>query len=327
MPRRDIVVIGASAGGIGVLQTILASLPWDLPASIFIVVHTSEDNPGLLPGILNRSSKLPVLYGVHNAPILPARVYVAPPGQRHLLLERGKLRLEPGPRENRNRPSIDVLFRSASHAYGAHVIGVVLSGNLDDGSAGISDIKCRGGMAMVQDPDEADAPSMPLSAIESTEVDFVLPAQQIGPKLVEFVGTEAGEKVQAISSGNENMEPTGQVYPCPECGGVLQETAEGEMLRFRCRVGHIYSPESLMADQNLATERALWAAIRSLEEQAEFSERLEKSSRQKERARLARRFGEKAKSSRDDAAVLRNLLEKTAEEVLEVPLEQTGTEQ
>lgn len=319
--------MGASAGGIGVLQTVLASLPWDLSASLFIVVHTSQDGPGLLPEVLNRYSKLPVLHAVHNSPILPARVYVAPAGPRHMLIERGKVRLEPGPRENRSRPSIDALFRSASLAYGGRVIGVVLSGNLDDGSAGIADIKRRGGMALVQDPDEAEAPSMPISAIEATEVDFVLPAQEIGPKLVELASAEVGEKVQVISNGNENMELTGQVYSCPECGGVLQEMAEGEMLRFRCRVGHAYSPESLMADQMVATERALWAAIRSLEEQAEFSERLEKSSRQKKRTRLSRRFADKAKSSREDAAVLRTLLEKTAEEVLEVPLEQTGTEQ
>ncbi|HEY7352989.1 MAG TPA: chemotaxis protein CheB [Terriglobales bacterium] len=327
MPRRDIIVIGASVGGISVLQRILPTLPWDLPASIFIVVHTTEESPGLLPEILNRSSKLPVLHAVHNAPVLPARIYIAPGGNRHMLLDRGRLRLEPGPRENRNRPSIDVLFRSASFAYGSRVIGVVLSGNLDDGSAGLADIKRRGGMAVVQDPDDADAPSMPNQAIESAKVDFILPAQKIGPKLVEIAALEIEEKVQIISNGKKNMESTGQVYSCPECGGVLEEKQEGELVRFRCRVGHLYSPDSLMADQSVATERALWAAIRSLEEQAEFSERLEKSSHQKKHTRLARRFGEKAKTSRDDAAVLRGLLEKTAEEVLEVPLEQTGTEQ
>lgn len=324
--RRDIVVMGASAGGINVLQRILPTLPWDMQASIFIVVHTTEDSPGLLPQILNRSSNLPVLYGVDNTPILPARIYVAPAGQRHMLLERGRLRLEPGPRENRHRPSIDVLFRSASIAYGSRIIGVVLSGNLDDGSAGIADIKRRGGIAIVQDPDNSDAPSMPASAIASTDIDFVLSPEKIGPKLVELTAVEVPEKVQLISNGDKNMEPTGQVYSCPECGGVLQETREGEMVRFKCRVGHLYSPESLMADQGVATERALWAAIRSLEEQAEFSERLATSSQNKKRTRLAHRFDEKAKSSRDDANLLRGLLEKTAEEVLDVPLKQTGTE-
>ena len=327
MPRKDIIVMGASAGGISVLQKILPSLPWDFPGSIFIVVHTTEDSPGLLPEILNRHSKLPVLYAVHNAPILPSRIYVAPGGARHMLLDRGKVLLEPGPRENRNRPSIDALFRSASFAYGARIIAVVLSGNLDDGAAGLAEIKRRGGVAIVQDPEEAEAPSMPASAIESSEVDFILKAEDIGPKLIQISTVEAAEKLQVISNGNQKMQATGQTYVCPECGGVLQETEEAEMLRFRCRVGHIYSPESLMADQNLATERALWAAIRSLEEQAEFSERLAKSSRLKKRNRLASRFGEKAKASRDDAALLRGLLERTSEEVLDVPLQQTGTEQ
>lgn len=319
--------MGASAGGIAVLQTILPTLPWDLQASIFIVVHTTEDSPGVLPEILNRHSKLPVLYAVDKAPILPARVYVAPSGQRHMVLDRGKILLRPGPRENRSRPSIDALFRSASFAYGQRTIGVVLSGNLDDGSAGLADIKRRGGLAIVQNPDEADAPSMPASAMEITNIDFMLPAQDIGLKLVELVAAEVTEKVQLISNGNKNMEATGQVYPCPECGGVLEETKEGETLRFRCRVGHIYSPESLMADQSVATERALWAAIRTLEEQAEFAERLATSSRQKKRSRLAHRFGEKAQTSREDAALLRSLLERSAEEVFEVPIEQTGTEQ
>jgi two-component system, chemotaxis family, protein-glutamate methylesterase/glutaminase len=116
MARRDIIVIGASAGGIRVLETILSGLPWDFQPSVFVVVHTTEESPGLLPEILNRSSKLAVLYAVHNAPILPSRVYVAPSGARHMLLERGKIRLLPGPRENRSRPAVDALFRSASHA-------------------------------------------------------------------------------------------------------------------------------------------------------------------------------------------------------------------
>ncbi len=319
--------MGASAGGIGVLQTILSNLPWDLPASVFVVVHTPQENPGVLPDILNRCSKLPVIFAVHNAPILPARVYIAPGGQRHMLLDRGKVLLQPGPRENRSRPSIDALFRSASFAYGVRTIGVVLSGNLDDGAAGLAEIKRRSGTAIVQDPEDADAPSMPTSAMSATDIDFVLPSREIGPKLIELSTAEIDERVHLISNGNKIMEPTGQVYSCPECGGVLEEIQEGELVRFRCRVGHLYSPESLMADQNVATERALWAAIRSLEEQAEFSERLAESSREKKRMRLAHRFSEKAKTSRDDAALLRSLLERTAEEVLEVPLEQTGTEQ
>jgi len=328
---RDIIVMGASVGGIDAIKTILSSLPWDLKASVFVVLHTTEDSPGLLPDILNRGSKIPVLYAVHRMPILPCRVCVAPGGTHHLILERGKVTLWPGPRENRHRPSIDALFRSASIAYGARVIGVVLTGNLDDGSAGLADIKKRGGLAIVQDPEDAIAPSMPVSALENTNVDFSLPVAEIGPKLVELVRTATEAKPELVSETRE-MKRTGQTYSCPECNGVLEEVEEGELVRFRCRVGHIYSPESLHADQNLAVEKALWAAIRSLEEHAEFSSRLASRSVSNKRPRLAARFTEKAETSREDASVLRELLERTSEPVLElpqemqVPEERTGTD-
>ena len=326
MAYRDIIVIGGSAGSLQVLQTVLPALPWDFPAAVFIVLHTTEDSPGLIPEILNRSSKLPVMYAVDHAQILPSRVYIAPASQRHMLLDRGKIRLQPGPRENRCRPSIDALFRSASYAYGNQVVGVVLSGNLDDGSAGLLAIKNRSGIAMVQDPDEAIAPSMPASAIEATDVDFILSAEQIGPKLVGLASTESSEKIYPIPHGDRSMEATGQTYDCPECGGVLQETKEGGMLRFRCRVGHVYSPQSLLADQTEAVERALWAAIRSMEEQAEFSDRLAGSSRNKQRTRLAKRFAEKADANRENANILRDLLQKTSDRVLEVPLKEGSSD-
>jgi two-component system chemotaxis response regulator CheB len=285
----------------------------------------------LLPEILNRRSKLPVLYALHKAQILPGRVSVAPGRAHHLVVERGKIPLWPGPRENRHRPSIDALFRSAAVAYGSRVVAVVLTGNLDDGSSGLADVKRRGGTAIVQSPDDAVAPSMPSGAIGSTKVDFILPAAEIGPKLVELVGTTTEAKPELVSE-TSNMKRTGQTYSCPECNGVLEEVEEGELARFRCRVGHIYSPESLHADQNLGVEKALWAAIRSLEEHAEFSARLASRSLSNQRPRLATRFSEKAEASREDAMVLRELLEKSAEPVLElpeemeIPDERTGTD-
>lgn len=324
MASREIVTIGGSAGSLPILQTILATLPRDFPAAVFIVLHTSPESPGLLPEILNRCSTLPAMYAVDNAEILPSRVYVAPSGQRHMLLERGRVRLRPGPRENRSRPAIDALFRSAASAYGSQVVGVILTGNLDDGAAGLLDIKNRGGMAIVQDPDEAVAPSMPASAIEATEVDFVLPAEQIGGKLMELVPTQATDKIRSISAGHRNVDSTGQTYSCPECGGVLEEVDETGMVRFQCRVGHMYSPESLLADQTVAVERALWAAIRSMEEQAEFSERLATKWRLNKRSGLARRFSEKAEAHRENANILRDLLLKTSDEVLAVPKEETS---
>ena len=326
MAHRDIIVMGASAGGVSALQTVLSALPWDLQVSVFIVLHTSEEGPGLLPEVLNRNSKLPVLYGVHDMQVLPGRVYIARPGAHHMILERGKVRLLPGPRENQQRPSIDALFRSASQAYGTRVIGVVLTGNLDDGALGLAEIKKSGGLAIVQDPDDALAPSMPVSALENTPVDFTLPAKEIGPKLVDLSRTEVENGPKLMRQSKEALEPTGQPHSCPECGGVLEKIIEEDEMAFRCRVVHIYSPESLHADMNVALERALWAAIRSLEEHAEFSERLASRSLRNRRLRLASRFSEKAKMSRNDASILRDLLERTAEEVLEEPVEQqTGT--
>jgi two-component system chemotaxis response regulator CheB len=326
MAHRDIIVIGASAGGIGALQTILPALPWNFHASLFVVIHTSEESPALLPDILNRASKIPVLYAVNNAAILPGRVYIAPGGRAHMTLQRGTVRLQPGPRENRSRPSIDALFRSASHAYGSQVIGVVLSGNLDDGTAGLADIKARGGLAIAQDPTEAIAPSMPASAIENTGVDFILPVEEIGPKLVELVAAERGEEVLAFPMEPSNGGDRRQVYSCPECGGVLEELENEQTLRFRCRVGHSYSPETLLAEQNLGVEKALWAAIRTLEEQAEFSDRLASNSQRKKRPRLASRFSEKAQTSRQNADVLRELLQRATDLVVRVAEESTGTE-
>ncbi len=320
MARRDIIVMGASAGGLESLQTILSALPWDFQASVFIVLHTTEESPGLLPEILNRVSKVPVLYAVNQALILPGRTYLAPGGQRHLMLDRGKIRLEHGPRENRSRPSIDALFRTASYAYGPRVIGVVLTGNLDDGSAGLADIKKRGGVAVVQDPDDAFARSMPASAIESTEVDFVLPVSEIGPRLVGLVQEGVAEKPELVTE-SRTMKATGQTYSCPECNGVLEEVEEAGLVRFRCRVGHAYSPETLHADQNIAVEKALWAAIRALEEHSEFSKRLASRSLSKKHPRLATRFSEKAEASREDASVLRDLLEKSSEPLLDLPRE------
>jgi len=324
MAGRDIIVMGASAGGISALQTILSGLPWDLRASIFIVLHSTEDSPGFLPEILNRKSKLPVLYSVHDAPVLPGRVYIARPGVSHMVLERGRVRLVPGPRENRHRPSVDALFRSAAVAYGSRVVGVVLTGNLDDGSLGLAEIKQRGGMAIVQDPSDAQAPSMPMSALENVDVDFTLAAPEIGAKLVEVVSETPQPGVIEIPS--QAFEATGQPYSCPECDGVLEEVEEGGMVRFRCRVGHVYSPESLHADMNVSVERALWTAIRVLEEHADFSARLAARFVRKERQSLADRFREKSEVSMADASVLRNLLERSAEEVLEEPeQEKTGT--
>jgi two-component system chemotaxis response regulator CheB len=328
MPNHDIIVIGTSTGGIHALQTILAALPENFPGSIFAVLHTSEDNTGLLPPVLNKVSRVPAFYAVHDTPILPGRIYLAPPG-RHLRIERSRVRLSAGPRENRHRPSADVLFRSAALAYGPRVIGVVATGHLDDGSSGLAAIKARGGLAVVQDPADALAPSMPRSAIDATDVDFILPLEEIGPKLVDLVmAKESDISVGVQPHSIDSAKKTNARYSCPECGGALNEVQEGGMERFRCRVGHTYSPESLFEDQSEALERALWAAIRSLEEHAEFSARLADKSVSRNHGHLAERFRERASSSREHASVLRELLEHAENPIEQIepsPEEATGT--
>ena len=325
MPNHDIIAIGASTGGITALQTIVADLPSDLEASLFIVLHTTGDRPGMLPDVLNVISKVPALYAVHNAPILPGRIYLAP-GGRHLKLERGRTRLTIEPRENRHRPAIDMLFRSAAHAYGSRVVGVILTGHLDDGTAGLDAIKERGGVTIVQDPDDAVAPSMPRSAVENVDVDYVLRAAEIGKALVELTNDirEAPEKTvlgPTLASSSESA-----AFTCPDCGGPMKELEQGNTTQYRCLVGHIFSPEAMLEAQGEAVERALWAGVRSLEEHADFTTRLAKRSTERKRPQLAERFNERAMASRENARVLRELLDHTTEIRNPAVEEVTGTE-
>src|SRR5262245_34861077 len=275
MPVRDIVVIGTSAGGIAALQTVFAGLPRDLPAAVFVVIHMSPDTPSVLPRLLERAGPLPVHAAVDGEPVRGGNVYVASP-DHHLLIEDGRVRVARGPKENRHRPSVDPLFRSAAVSYGRRVIGVVMTGALDDGTAGLRTIKQRGGLALVQDPAEADFPSMPRSAIENVAVDRVLPLREIPVALAELAGKpvdgtappDAAAETEALMATGEpeSTDKLGKpsAFGCPECGGVLWEIDDAQLLRFRCRVGHAYSADSLVVEQTEGVEDALWAALRAL---------------------------------------------------------------
>ena len=188
MAGHDIIVVGASAGGVEALQTLVRGLPADVPAAMFVVLHMSADAPSMLPQILNRAGPLPVAAAVDNEPIAPGRVYVAVP-DHHLLIERGRVCLVRGPKENRSRPAVDPLFRSAARAYGSRVIGVVLTGALDDGTSGLQAVKGRGGLAVVQDPAEALYTGMPRSAMEHVAVDYCMPLAEI-PALLARLAVE-----------------------------------------------------------------------------------------------------------------------------------------
>ena len=287
MAIRDIVVIGASAGGIEALKTVVAALPRHLKGAIFITLHIAPYSAGILPEILERAGPLPASNAKDWEPIQHGRIYVAPPDY-HLLFEKeGNVRITLGPRENRFRPSIDPMFRGAAYCFGPRVIGVILTGWLDDGTAGLRAIRGLGGTTIVQHPDDAFAPSMPLSAIKHVEIEQILPVKEIGPALVRLVGTPAVEEVMRpvpeemelevnIAKGAKALESGilkwGQpsIYTCPECHGVLLQRNEENSLRFRCHTGHAYSADSLLAEYTIKTEETLWSAIRAREENVLF---------------------------------------------------------
>lgn len=256
--------------------------------------------------------------------ILPGRIYIAPPDY-HLLVKDGYIHLTRGPRENSHRPAIDTLFRSAACSYGTRVIGVVLSGVVDDGTAGLMAVKSRGGVAVVQDPDEALFAGMPRSAIENVNVDYVLPVAEIAPLLVDlaqqvaptenFIPREMAREVDAAEIDPAVMQPDNHPgipsgFGCPDCGGALWELQNGDFLRFRCRTGHAFSPETLLAQQSEAIEEALWMALRALEERADLAVQLATRAEKNSRSLVAKRFKEQARDNKQQAAVIRGVLQR-----------------
>jgi two-component system chemotaxis response regulator CheB len=320
---HDIIVMGASSGGIESFMEIVSGLPRDLPAATFVVLHVSPRGTTKFPEILTRAGHIPAAHALDKEPIRPGRIYVAPP-DFHLLLRNGTIRLVRGPKENNARPAIDATFRTAARTYGPRVVGVVLSGALDDGTAGLAAIKERGGIALVQDPGDALFPDMPRNAMEAVKVDYCLPTREIAPLLVRLSHEAVEEaappvpeemqkesKIEAMDMDTiEDEEKPGNpsVFGCPECGGVLWELQDGELLRFRCRVGHAYGAEGLLSAQSESLDTALWSAFRALEENAALARRLAKQARQNQRTNSAKMFEERAKTVEEQAEVIRQLL-------------------
>jgi two-component system, chemotaxis family, protein-glutamate methylesterase/glutaminase len=270
---RDIIVIGSSAGGLRALTTLFSALPGDLPASVFVVLHTAPQHPSILPSLLDRAGPMTVANAIDGERILPSRAYVAPP-DRHLLLERGHMHLSAGPRENRARPAINPLFRSAALAYGPRVIGVVLTGLLDDGTLGLYEIKRRGGVSIVQEPRDAEYYQMPASAIRNVEVDYLIPLKEIASRLVALAGQPFGAE---LHESRFTMESEATGLTCPDCHGPLRRLRYGDVSELKCRVGHTYSPETAMLAHDEAEERILWSAVEMLEEGADFAHLLAES--------------------------------------------------
>ena len=297
MPRRDVVVVGASAGGVEALIQLAGGLPADLNAALFVVLHMPVDAQSHLPKILSRSGPLEAVHATDGELFVPGRIYVAPPNH-HLLLENGYIRLTVGPRVNGVRPAIDALFQSAARSYGTRVVGVVLSGTLYDGTLGLDAIKLRGGVAIVQDPDEARFPGMPRSALDRIHVDHCARVAEIPALLSELTGgssevsSEAGAEVMITDPndgrvlGDDPSSPTqlekqydhASGLSCPNCNGSVWELGNGAVTRIECRVGHAFSVEAFLGQQAVALEDALWSAINSLQERAttlrRFADRL-----------------------------------------------------
>jgi two-component system chemotaxis response regulator CheB len=337
-----IVVIGASAGGIEALREVVAELPPEYQAGILIVVHIGT-SPSVLPRLLARVGPLPASHASHGEWIRPGHIYVAPP-DHHLLVRGDRMELSRGPRENHSRPAIDPLFRSAARAYGRRVAGVILSGALNDGTAGLLSIKAHGGMAIVQDPADAIVGGMPESALRSVAADHVLAARDIGAFLVTLTGApgeahevdamahdpddDLSEIIQQDFAAQGRDRRLGQVtmYTCPDCGGTLWQAGSGPVLQFRCHVGHAWGPEVLLDLKSEELEAALWASVRLLEERATLSRQVAVRVREST-ADVSRavRIGEQAMLDEQRADLIRELLHAPLDVASQVAVENGHT--
>jgi two-component system chemotaxis response regulator CheB len=321
MEKKNIVVIGASTGGVEALKKIVQDLPPDLDASIFIVWHMSSTVRGMLPDILNSLNTINAAHAYDKEPIKPNRIYVAPP-DHHLLVEEGRVRVTHGPKENRFRPAVDPLFRSAAYAYGSRVIGVVLSGQLDDGTAGLWRVKYSGGVTVVQDPADAVAPSMPENALREVEVDHCVPLAELAALLVKLtaeqdIGNTAvmkdeKTKIEIGIAAEENALQQGSLnigvlspYVCPECHGVLSKIMDGDLARFRCHTGHAYSSDTLMAALTEKIEDSLYSAIRGIDESILLLNHTGDHYAEANQPKLAAVYFKKAKEAEERSGLIR----------------------
>jgi two-component system, chemotaxis family, protein-glutamate methylesterase/glutaminase len=321
---HDVVVIGASAGGLAPLNTVLAELPSNLAAALFVVIHRSAEAPNLLVKVLQRATRLRVVEAEDGAPIELGVVYVAPTGQ-HMLVEPAAVRIARGPKENRHRPAIDPLFRSAAWAFGPRVIGLLLSGLRSDGSAGLWAIKSCGGIAVVQDPSDAEYAAMPSSALESVGVDYCLKVSEMGARLLSLIDSPAEsarafpvpeqvkletQMAQFRSNDVRSMNRIGTLSPftCPECHGTLWEIDDQHVLRYRCHTGHGFSADALRSSIDDTTERALFSAMRGMEEGATMARRLAERARDLGHHVAAKSFDARAEAADQHAEALRKLL-------------------
>jgi two-component system chemotaxis response regulator CheB len=306
-----IAVVGASAGGVSALTTLLNRIPGDFRGALFIVLHSAPESPARLPAILARKSALEVAHPRDGEPIRAGRVYVAPPN-RHLVVRPGHVHLSTGPRENGSRPSIDALFRSAALEYGPRTVGVVLTGTLDDGTAGLLAIEEAGGVTVVQDPDEAAFPEMPENAATYVTVSHMLPLAGIAKLLTELSASSEvspAEPPHTLAPAEAPLR-LGEAWglSCPECDGSLWNVSLGELMEYRCQIGHRYSPESLAFHMSERGDQIAQSALRSLEQQAVLADLLSERAAEAGRSGRSGVYRRRAHRMRRRIAALRELL-------------------
>ena len=336
--QRDIIVIGGSAGGIEAVLAIVGRLPADLPAAVFVVIHIPAYSTSQLPEILTKAGALPASHPQDGEAFHARQIYVAPP-DHHMLLEDRRILVRRGPKENRFRPSVDALFRSAAYVHGPRDIGVALSGLLDDGVSGLWSIKRLGGIAIAQDPADTLFPQMPMATIEQVAVDRVCAAPELGPLLASFAGERiasvpehrVGGDVQRLGleidiaarkgAFDKGIMTWGDIAPftCPECHGALVRFDEGSLLRFRCNTGHAFTPRSLLAGITERVESTLGEAIHGLNEQTLIFEYLAERAHEPGSDAAVVMFLDNARESRERAERIDELLHRGGDKVLIEP--------
>ena len=302
---HDIIVVGASLGGVAAMCRLVAALPANFPAAVFVVIHIPGYAASRLPALLTRSGKLPAVHPLHGQPVQPGHIYVAPP-DNHLILHDDVIRVERGPTENGHRPAIDVLFRTAARTWGARTIGVILTGSMDCGVGGLLAVKAAGGITIAQDPAEAECGELPSNAINRVGVDYIARVDAIAALLVRLVHEPAADRASAVydldAEQAQSTKPSEVV--CPHCSGVMTQSDTGAVSQFRCHVGHIFSINSLIHYQSEALESALWTAVRALQESEDLARRMVLRSPDS----LAERFAEKANAMRRHADTIQHIL-------------------
>jgi two-component system chemotaxis response regulator CheB len=322
METKNIIVVGASAGGVKALVDFVGSLPGDLNASVFVVLHIPAYSRSQLPAILSKAGLLQAVHPSDGEKIKPGIIYVAP-NDHHLLIEGNRVLVKKGPKENGFRPSVDALFRSAAVSFGSHVIGVVLSGLLNDGTSGLWSVKRQGGVAVIQSPHDADFPDMPRNVLDYVEVDFSVPVVEMGDLIQSLLEKPANVvstiteremkrlKMEVIIATRDNafemgIMEMGELTPftCPECHGALVRLVEGSLIRFRCHTGHAFTASSLLANLTKSIEETLWAGMRGLEEATMLLNGIADHFEKLQNHEASALFIKKAKSTTDQAQII-----------------------